>query len=100
MSRCFLGSISTQRYVEPLLTAFGTRLLFPPAFLGRGDMSRGGLLLRAAAAANELAYEPLAGAVRHGKRPAKLPPRTWGYRILEGTTVLNGKAERTKNKER
>ena len=27
-----------------------------------------------------------AGAIRHGKRPEKLQPRTWGYKIQEGTT--------------
>ena len=84
----FLGSISTERYVQPLLGAFGERLLFPAAFVGRGDMSRGALLLRAAAASQELEYGTLVGAVRHGKRPEKLPPRTWGYRLLEGKTEL------------
>jgi hypothetical protein len=90
----FLGSVSTERYVSPLLAAFGQRLLFPPAFVGRGDMSRGGLLLRAASEKTELKYTRLAGAVRHGKRPEKLPPRTWGYRVLEGQTVLNNKGAR------
>jgi hypothetical protein len=85
----FLGSISTSRYVEPLLRAFGERLLFPPAFVGRGDMSRGGLLLRAASAERELEYAPLSGAIRHGNRPERLGPRTWGYRVLEGTTDLH-----------
>jgi hypothetical protein len=84
----FLGSISTDRYVEPLLACFGERLLFPPAFLGRGDMSRGGLLLRAAADKQELEYAPLAGAARHGQRPAKLPARSWGFRITEGKTPV------------
>jgi hypothetical protein len=37
-------------------------------------MSRGGLLLRAADAGQELRYEPVLGAVRHGPRPAKLEP--------------------------
>jgi hypothetical protein len=86
----FLGSISTERYVAPLLSAFGVRLHFPTAFVGRGDMSRGGLLLRAAADNQELEYAPVAGAVRRGKRPEKLAPRTWGYRILDGRTVLPG----------
>lgn len=36
-------------------------------------MSRGGLLLRAARSGEELAYVPVAGATRHGKRPPKLP---------------------------
>ena len=44
-------------------------------FVGRGDMSRGGLMLRAAADGKELDYIPVASAVRHGKRPPKLEPR-------------------------
>jgi hypothetical protein len=90
-SKCraiFLGSISTSRYVEALLRCFGKRLFFPPSFVGRGDMSRGGLLLRAAADKCELEYVPLAGAIRHGKRPERLQPRKWGYRITEGTTDI------------
>jgi hypothetical protein len=77
-SRCrvvLLGSIATGKYVEPLSAAFGARLLFPPDFVGRGDMSRGGLLLRCADAGVELPYAPVVGAVRHGARPARLPPR-------------------------
>jgi len=68
-----LGSVASDKYVELLLEIFGERLLFPPEFVGRGDMSRGGLLLRAARAGVELAYRPVAGAVRHGPRPPKLP---------------------------
>ncbi|RIL04590.1 MAG: hypothetical protein DCC71_13520 [Proteobacteria bacterium] len=68
-----LGSIATPKYVDVLLAAFGRSLLFPADFVGRGDMSRGGLLLRAARAGEELAYEPLDGAVRRGARPARLP---------------------------
>ena len=37
-------------------------------------MSRGGLLLRHAGEGAELDYVPVAGAVRHGARPPKLPP--------------------------
>ena len=70
-----LGSVASSRYVEPLLRIFGDRLLFPPTFVGRGDMSRGGLLLRAVAAGEELVYAPLAGATRHGPRPPRLPTR-------------------------
>src|SRR5258706_565279 len=44
-------------------------------FVGRGDMSRGGLLLRRADEGRELTYVPIAGAVRHGTRPARLVPR-------------------------
>lgn len=71
-----LGSIATGKYADILMDVFGDRVLFPVAFVGRGDMSRGGLLLRCAREARELEYQPLRGAVRHGKRPAKLgPPR-------------------------
>jgi hypothetical protein len=71
-----LGSIATDKYCGVLLEVFGTRLLFPADFVGRGDMSRGGLLLRAARDGRELPYAPVAGAVRHGPRPAKLDPKT------------------------
>jgi hypothetical protein len=70
-----LGSVATGKYVEPLTEVFGRRLLFPTDFVGRGDMSRGGLLLRAAADRRELVYEPIAGVLRHGARPQKLLPR-------------------------
>ncbi len=71
-----LGSIATDKYCGILLEVFGERLLFPSAFVGRGDMSRGGLLLRAARDGNELEYVPVANAVRHGPRPEKLDPTT------------------------
>src|SRR5471030_114584 len=67
-----LGSIATAKYVEPLLAIFGERLFFPSAFVGRGDMSRGGLMLRAVREAAELSYEPVSSAVLHGPRPPKL----------------------------
>ena len=70
-----LGSIASGKYVEVLQPIFGERLVFPPAFVGRGDMSRGGLMLRCVAAGLELEYAPIAGAVRHGARPPKLGPR-------------------------
>jgi hypothetical protein len=82
-----LGSIGTNKYAEILIAHFGERLLFPSSFVGRGDMSRGGLLLRAVAEDRELDYLPVLGAVRRGKRPEKLPPRSWGYKITEGTLV-------------
>jgi hypothetical protein len=69
-----LGSIASAKYVDVLGEVFGERLLFPGDFVGRGDMSRGGLLLRAARAGDELAYAPVLSAVRHGKRPARLAP--------------------------
>ena len=71
-----LGSIASPKYVDVLLDIFGERLQFPQAFVGRGDMSRGGLLLRCAAAGQPLTYVPVAGAVRKGARPPKLDPAT------------------------
>src|SRR4249919_272958 len=70
-----LGSIATGKYVEVLLANFGQRLRFPADFVGRGDMSRGGLMLRCAADLQELSYLPVAGAILNGKRPLKLAPR-------------------------
>lgn len=73
-----LGSIATGKYVDTLIESLGPRLLFPSDFVGRGDMSRGGLLLRSAREGRELDYIPVAGALRRGKRPPKLdrPTRT------------------------
>jgi hypothetical protein len=67
-----LGSIATAKYVDVLARVFGDNLLFPIDFVGRGDMSRGGLLLRAARAGKELSYAPVLGTHRHGPRPPKL----------------------------
>jgi hypothetical protein len=67
-----LGSVATPKYVEPLLAIFGERLLFPAEFAGRGDMSRGGLMLRCVRQGVELNYVPIVSAKRHGPRPAKL----------------------------
>ena len=67
-----LGSIATPKYLEPLLEIFGSRLMFPAEFIGRGDMSRGGLMLRAVREGVELDYVPASTAVRRGPRPPKL----------------------------
>ena len=67
------GSIATAKYMEPLVDCFGDRLVFPSDFVGRGDMSRGGLMLRCARSGEELTYVPAKGAIRHGQRPPKLP---------------------------
>ena len=69
-----LGSIASAKYVDVLIDVFGDRLLFPIEFVGRGDMSRGGLLLRCVRGGEELTYVPVKGAVRHGPRPPKLAP--------------------------
>lgn len=70
-----LGSVASAKYVRPLLDVFGERLWFPTDFIGRGDMSRGGLLLRAAKDGQELAYGRVQGASVRGPRPARLPKR-------------------------
>jgi hypothetical protein len=67
-----LGSIATPKYVDPLLEIFGERLFFPAEFAGRGDMSRGGLMLRCVSAGVQLTYVPFASAARHGSKPPKL----------------------------
>src|SRR5262249_14148521 len=75
-----LGSVASPKYVEVLTSVFGARLRFPIDFVGRGDMSRGGLLLRHARDGVELPYAPVVGAVLHGARPPKLPPIKWAAR--------------------
>ncbi len=67
-----LGSIATAKYRDVLLDAFGARLVFPRDFVGRGDMSRGGLLLRAAREGIELPCTPVLGAVFKGKRAPRI----------------------------
>lgn len=69
-----LGSIATGKYLDPLVQVFGRRLLIPRDFVGRGDMSRGGLLLRAARTGTELGLVPAVDAPRSGPRPPRLGP--------------------------
>ena len=54
-----LGSIATPKYVAPLVEVFGTRVFYPLDFAGRGDMSRGSLLLRCTRENRELSYAVL-----------------------------------------
>jgi hypothetical protein len=70
-----LGSVATAKYLNVLASTFQSRLYFPSAFIGRGDMSRGGLMLRSASSGEELEYIALsAAATRRGPRPPKLAP--------------------------
>lgn len=71
-----LGSVATGKYVDVLVEVFGSWLTFPSEFVGRGDMSRGGLMLRCVEERRELTYVPVVGAIRNGKRPPKLEKRT------------------------
>lgn len=72
-----LGSIASDKYVTVLSNVFAERLVCPADFVGRGDMSRGALLLRSAVAGTELEYMPLSPAVaRRGPRaPGIAAPR-------------------------
>jgi ribosomal protein S18 acetylase RimI-like enzyme len=64
-----LGSVATAKYLEPIADVLGDRLCFPRDFVGRGDMSRGALLLQRAAANRALEYVPFSSEVaRRGPR--------------------------------
>jgi hypothetical protein len=69
-----LGSVASGKYTDHLLPIFRENLQFPLEFVGRGDMSRGGLLLRSAAAKRVLDHVPISGALLRGKRPPRLMP--------------------------
>jgi len=85
-----LGSVATGKYVDVLLPILGDRLRYPVSFIGRGDMSRGGLLLRSAASGEELEYQPLRAGLRpRGPRPPKLDPLT---RVAATTQSLRSRS--------
>jgi hypothetical protein len=90
-----LGSIATPKYVDPLLEVFHEQLLFPAEFVGRGDMSRGGLMLRAAEAGRELSYAPVFNSTRHGKRPPRLMPSV----VRRAKRANSGVTESLRNEE-
>jgi hypothetical protein len=64
-----LGSIATSKYLEPLIDILGSRLMFPADFVGLGDMSRGGLMLRCVREGRQLDY------IRATYEPKKRPKR-------------------------
>ena len=71
-----LGSVATAKYLEPIADVLGDRLHFPRDFIGRGDMSRGALLLQHVEADRELDYVPFAtGVVRRGPRAPSIAKR-------------------------
>lgn len=77
-----LGSVASGKYVDVLWPILGERLMFPAMFAGLGDMSRGGLLLRAARANKELEYTSLSAPrnkVSHD--PVELA-REWARNVL------------------
>lgn len=89
-----LGSVATPKYVEPLLAILGPRLVFPAEFAGRGDMSRGGLMLRCVRAGVQLTYVPVATAERHGPRPPRLPKlETGNWKFEVGNRKLHASSK-------
>ncbi len=93
-----LGSIATKKYVKVLVECFGSRLKFPVDFIGRGDMSRGGLLLRRAHDREELDYAPVNGAVLHGRKPPKLQPRRYPRKFSSPPLMGEGQGGGDKNR--
>lgn len=51
-----LGSIGSGKYLDVLVRVFAAQLRVPTEFIGRGDMSRGALLLRSVKENRELDY--------------------------------------------
>jgi hypothetical protein len=51
-----LGSLATGKYLDILAPIYGNRLRVPAEFIGLGDMSRGGLLLRCVRENRQLNY--------------------------------------------
>ena len=85
-----LGSVATDKYVVPLTGVFGQRLLFPPEFVGRGDMSRGSLMLQAARHGTELAYAPVLDIDRRGARAAGVSPSRRAQRASSAALPVLG----------
>jgi len=73
-----LGSIASRKYLNLLTPIFGSRLRVPVDFIGRGDMSRGGLLLRSVRENRELSYIEVAALNEspNGKRPSSFISRS------------------------
>lgn len=66
-----LGSIASGKYLDILVPIFGSRLRVPAEFIGRGDMSRGGLMLRCVREKRELSYIDAAVLSAPKRRPAR-----------------------------
>ena len=79
-----LGSVASSKYADLIAPALGGPLVFPADFVGRGDMSRGGLMLRSVREGRELLYVPLDGTARRGPRPPRLPPLPRAATVIRG----------------
>ena len=84
---CCWGRSRAAKYYEVVADVFGERLLFPPDFVGRGDMSRGGLLLRAARSGEEASLSPDPRRGAQG-RPAREAPADPGNPSVAGEARL------------
>jgi hypothetical protein len=91
-----LGSIATGKYIDVLLPLLGDRLHVPSAFVGLGDMSRGGLLLRSTRTGCELEYVTAAG-VRTAGPPATRAARSTGRRGSRGGRAGSSPARRRRS---
>lgn len=67
-----LGSIASGKYLDILTPVLGARLRVPSEFIGRGDMSRGGLMLRCVKERRELDYIHVNRRLLQRPRPSKL----------------------------
>lgn len=63
-----LGSIASGKYLDILGPIFGSRLRIPSEFVGLGDMSRGGLLLRCVREKRQLNYVNPASVLAAGSK--------------------------------
>ena len=78
-----LGSVASGKYVDILWPIFGDRLVFPAIFAGLGDMSRGGLLLRAMRANQELEYTSLSAPRKKNNNDPVEIARAWARSVGE-----------------
>ncbi len=65
-----LGSLASGKYVDVLRIPLKGHLFYPVSFIGRGDMSRGSLLLRHAKSGIELEYAAMDCLPRRSRRTA------------------------------
>ena len=66
-----LGSVGTRKYLDILAPIFGARLRIPAEFVGLGDMSRGGLLLRCVRENRQLNYIDAASVGTSGSKRSR-----------------------------
>lgn len=84
-----LGSIASGKYLDVLSRVLGDRLRVPVDFIGRGDMSRGALLLRCVKENRELEYVPVSQLPDLRRRPAFIAslPSTAAGRVIKAPAV-------------